>query len=138
MFHGLLVILGNATVRQFGIGVGIAIALVAGFAVYQHATADPGDHPSEWLTEAEEAELLSAIHSLAGEGQWVAGCLWDGDRKDIVEVVDPPDAPRQFYRAESDTGREMAFVTVPDEPASPSGHSPREQEGSYCLVPAGF
>jgi len=136
VFHGFWVILGNATFRQFAVGVVIAVCLVAAFALYQRISADEGDHPSEWLTSVEQADLERAVASLGTEGHWVAGCLWDGDEKDITNRVEIPRGSRDLYVGTASTGRDMAFVVVTDEMA-PAAHLPREERGSFCLVPEG-
>jgi hypothetical protein len=133
VFRGLFALFDNASLRQLAIGACIAIGIVAVFAVYRHVSADPGRHPSEWLVEAEVADLASAIQSLQTEHNWVAGCLWDGDDRRIDQVLDLPRGSRHFFVGSARSGRTMALVVVEREP--PASVEVHEQQGAFCLVP---
>lgn len=136
MPHGLRVILGNATIRQFGVGIGVALLIVGAFIAVQRVTADPGAHPDEWLSSAEQADLDEAVQSLASPGDWVAGCLWDGDDKEIDHRVAVPAGPAEYYRGSASTGRTMDFVVVPVTAAAAAPrHAPHQEPGSFCLIP---
>jgi hypothetical protein len=134
MFHGFFALLDTATVRHLAVGASVALVLVAAFALFQRATSDPGEHPDQWLTDAERNQLEQAIASLAADGAWVAGCLWDGDDRRITEELDIPPGQRQLYAGETSGGRSMAFAVV----AGGGGggeYQPHQGRGMFCLAP---